>query len=105
MRRFVTGLEQAARDYVYKVDTDNQIRDEVLCKCRSEYIKQKLLEEGPSTLGRTVEISEQCEKVEPQIAALFRDESAKDSVNRVNRKFSGERNDFNKKGRRAITMQ
>ena len=41
VRQFVTRLKQAARDCDYGTDTDNQIRDEVMCKCTSQYIRQK----------------------------------------------------------------
>ena len=46
IRQFATRLRRAARDCGYGADTDNQIRDEILCKCTSTYIKRKLLEEG-----------------------------------------------------------
>ena len=46
IRQFATRLRRAAKDCGYGADTDNQIRDEILCKCTSTYIKRKLLEEG-----------------------------------------------------------
>ena len=44
-RKFATRLRRAAKDCDYGADTDNQFRDEILCKCNSMYIKRKLLEE------------------------------------------------------------
>ena len=46
VRQFTTGLRRAAKDCVHGEGTDNQIRDEILCKCTSTYVKRKLLEEG-----------------------------------------------------------
>ena len=43
--QFATRLRRASKDCDYGKDTDNQIRDEILCKCTSMYIKRKLLEE------------------------------------------------------------
>ncbi len=49
----------------FSVDRDNQLRDAVLSKCSSDYIKRKLLEEGTElTFTRTLEIAMQCERVE-----------------------------------------
>ena len=45
IRQFATRLRRASKDCDYGEDTDNQIRDEILCKCTSTYIKWKLLEE------------------------------------------------------------
>ena len=46
IRQFASRLRREARDCGYGADTDNQIRDEILCKCTRTYIKRKLLEEG-----------------------------------------------------------
>ncbi|CAB4032581.1 Hypothetical predicted protein [Paramuricea clavata] len=71
VRHFVTRLKQAARDCDYGTDTGNQIRDKVLCKCTSAYVRRKLLEEEQIlTLTRTLEIAVQCEKVEAQMVAF-----------------------------------
>ena len=43
--QFANRLRRASKDCDYGEDTDNQIRDEILCKCTSTYIKWKLLEE------------------------------------------------------------
>ena len=45
IRQFGTRLRQTSKDCGYGEDTDNQIRDEILCKYTSTYIKRKLLEE------------------------------------------------------------
>ena len=53
IRQFATRLRRAAKDCDYGTDTENQIRDEILCKCTSTYIKRKLLEERQGlTTGR-----------------------------------------------------
>ena len=62
--QFVTQLRKEGKDCNFGADFDNQIRDVVLCKCRSDYVKCKLLEERVElTLARTLEIAEQCESV------------------------------------------
>lgn len=70
-QQFVTRLRQAAKDCGYGTDTDNHVRDEVLAKCTSTALRRKLLEEGETlTLTRTLEIADQFEKVEAQMASL-----------------------------------
>ena len=60
--QFASRLKRYAKDCDHGTDTDNQIRDEIPQKCtESDYLRQKLLEEGPSlTLARTLEIVQQC---------------------------------------------
>lgn len=97
IRQFATRLRRAAKDCDYGADTDNQIRDEILCKCTSTYIKRKLLEEGQGlTLPKALEIAENCEKVNTQLAAMSPEgqrleEKEKDSasVNRIEGKRRG----------------
>ena len=61
IRHFATRLKRAAKDCGYRADTDNQIRDEILCKCTSTYIKRKLSEEGQGlNLHKALEIAENC---------------------------------------------
>ena len=68
VQQFATRLKKAAKDCDFGTDADNQIRDAVLNKT---HIKRKLLEEGQGlNLKRTLEIAEQCEKIETQLAAL-----------------------------------
>ena len=53
------------------VDTENQIRDEVLCKCHSDYLRRKLLDVGPEvTLTHALELAGQSEELETQMAML-----------------------------------
>ncbi len=71
MRQFATRLRNKIRDSGYGNVSDNQIRDEILSKCQSEYIRRKLLEEGPNlTLDHVLNIAKQCEGIEAQMAAL-----------------------------------
>ena len=57
-----------------------EIRDAVLCKCRSEYVKRQLLEEREElTLALTLEIAEQCENLDH----LSVSELSKEDANRV----------------------
>ena len=84
IRQFATRLRRASKDCDYGEDTDNQIRDEIFCKCTSTYIKRKLLEERQGhTLARALEIAENCEKVDAQLAAMTIEEKGEnsDSVN------------------------
>ena len=86
IRQFATRLRRASKDCDYGEDTDNQIRDEILCKCTSTYIKRKLLEERQGlTLARALEIAENCEKVDAQLAAMTIEEKGENSasVNRI----------------------
>ena len=64
-------------------DFDNQIRDAVLCKCRSDYVRRKMLEEREElTLARTLKIAEQCESVDHQMSHLSVREPSKEDANR-----------------------
>ena len=67
IQQFVTRLRNAAKDCAYGTDLKSHIRDEVLAN--SSCIRRKLLEEGDAlTLARTLEIADQCKKVESQMA-------------------------------------
>jgi len=69
--QFVTRLRSAAKDCEFKTDSDNQIRDAVLSRCASDYVKRKLLEEGGSlNLVKTLQVANQCELVETQMATM-----------------------------------
>ena len=86
--QFVTRLRAAAKDCGYGEDTENQIRDEVLCKCRSDYLRRKLLEAGQElTMARTFDLAGQCEEVEMQMTKLSVDpvDPSAGHVNRVTR--------------------
>ena len=82
--QFVTRLRKEGKDCTFVTDIDNQIRDAVLCKCRSDYERQKLLEEGVElTLARTLEIAEHYESVDHQMSHFSMSESSKEDANRV----------------------
>ena len=86
IRQFATRLRRASKDCGYGEDTDNQICDGILCKCNNTYIKQKLLEEHQGlTLARALEIAENCEKGDTQLAAMTIEENGENSasVNRI----------------------
>ena len=69
--QFVTRLRRAARDCDFGGEKDNQIRDAVLSKCKSDYVRRKLLEAGDElTLAKAMKVADKCEKVESQMAAL-----------------------------------
>ena len=85
VQQFATRLKKAAKDCDFGTDVDNQIRDAVLNKCTSTYIKRKLLEEGQGlNLKRTLEVAAQCEKIETQLAVLSVKGEESESINRVN---------------------
>ena len=85
--QFVTRLRKEGKDCNFGADFDNQIRDAVLCKCRSDYVRRKLLEERVElTLARPLEIAEQCESVDHQMSHLRVSESSKEDANRVYKK-------------------
>lgn len=44
IQQFATRLRQAAKDCGFQADSDNQIRDAILSKCTSDYVRRKLLE-------------------------------------------------------------
>ena len=71
VRQFAARLRRSAKDCNCREETENQIRDEILCRCPSSYIKRKLIEEGQGlSLARALEIADNCEKVNSQIAAM-----------------------------------
>ena len=85
VQQFVTCLGKAAKDCDFGTDTDNQIRDAVLNKCTSTYIKQKLLEEVLGlNLTRTLEVAAKCEKIETQLAPLSAKGEESESINKIN---------------------
>lgn len=70
VQQFATRLRQAAKDCAFAGDINNQIRDAVVGKCSSAYVRRKLLEEGPNlTLDRTMEVAALCERIEEQMSA------------------------------------
>uniref|UniRef100_A0A669BA80 Gypsy retrotransposon integrase-like protein 1 n=1 Tax=Oreochromis niloticus TaxID=8128 RepID=A0A669BA80_ORENI len=86
VQQFCTRLRRAAKDCDFQVDNDNQIQDAILSKCTSEYVRRKLLEEGPGlTLTRTLEVASHCERVEEQMAAMSvaGEKKGEDTVSRI----------------------
>ena len=82
--QFVTRLRKEGKDCTFSTDFDNQIRDAVLCKCRSDYARHKLLEERIElTLARTLEIAEQYESVDRQMSHFIMSGSSKEDADRV----------------------
>ena len=73
-RNFTDSSKKKVRPFCscnFGADFDNQIRNAVLCKCRTDYVKRKLLEEREElTLARTLEIAEQCESVDHHMSHL-----------------------------------
>ena len=77
VRQVVTRLWTAANNCDYGADTENQIRDEVLCKCHSDYLRRKLLEVGPElTLARALELAGQFEELDKHMAMLLVDRNS-----------------------------
>ena len=91
IQQFATRLKKAALDCAYGAETDNNIRDAILWKCPSTYIKRRLLEEGDElTLVRTLTLAAQCEKIETEISSMqgsstsqFRESSISEKVNHL----------------------
>ena len=85
VQQFVTRLRRSAKDCDFGTDTDNPIRDAVLNKCTSTYVKRKWLEEGQGlNLTRTLEVTAKREKIETQLVALLVKGEESESINRIN---------------------
>ena len=79
---FVTGLRKG-KDCSFGAEFDNQIRDLLLCKCKSDYVNHKLFEERQElTLTWMLELSEQCERAEHQISYLSESKQGPEDVNK-----------------------
>ena len=52
--QFSTRLRHASRDCGYGADRDNQIRDAILARVKSQYIRRRLLEAGEQNLANTL---------------------------------------------------
>ena len=64
-------LAAIAKDCGYAADCNNQIRDQILFHCESEYLQRKLLEEGDDlTLQRTLQLASECERIEERMKNL-----------------------------------
>ena len=57
IQQYVVRLKTVVRGCGYGTDANNQIRDQILFNCESEYMQRKLLEEkGPFTLERVFKL-------------------------------------------------
>ena len=109
--QFATRLRKAVKDCEYgTTETENQIRDEILEKCASNYIRRKCYEEAQGgnvlTLSRTLEIAAQCEEIELQLAELSTGggtEAEKGHVNRV--AAASQKSDKTKTGKSKKNIQ
>lgn len=92
-QQFSTRLRKLAVDCNYGADTDNHIRDALLWRCKSPYIKRRLLEEGEDlTLARALTVAAQCEKIEEQMVTTHGNSAAGgERVNRVSSRPTGDR--------------
>ena len=71
VQQFATRLRQLASDCDYGTEKDNQIRDEIIYKVRSDSIRRKLLEAGETlSLTQLLTIAEREEKLETQMAHM-----------------------------------
>ena len=109
IQQFSTRLRNAAKDCDFAHDRDNQIRDAILSKCKSSYIKRKLLEEGQDLdLQKTIEIATQCERIESQMRELSvsapKEASDAGQVNRLYHKENKFKEGRNMKGLLAAVV-
>ena len=79
VQQFVTRLRKAAKDCDFGTDTDNQIRDAVLNKGTSTYIKRKLLELNTHPRGCC-----KMQKDRNPTGCTFSKGEESESINRIN---------------------
>ena len=104
--QFVARLRNESKDCNFGLDTDNQIRDAVLCKCTSNYVRRKLLEEGQApTSARTLEVAEQCGEVEHQMTELGAKSQGQQSVNSVFSKPSKPKSKYSKVSKLKVSLK
>lgn len=85
--QFATRLRKSVKDCEYGNDESNQIRDQILFQCKSDYLRRKLLEEGHGlTLEKTLDLAKNCESVERELLSMRSEET--DGVNKLTQKFS-----------------
>lgn len=71
VQQFATRLRQRVKDCNYGADADNQIRDAIMNRGTSEYVRRKLLEDTRELkLTDALEVAARCESVEEQMAAM-----------------------------------
>ena len=82
--QYATKLRKAVKDCDYGTDEANQIRDQILFHCKSDYLRRKLLEEGDTlTLAKTLDLAKNCESVERELQSMKAEIQSQDSVNKV----------------------
>ena len=69
--QFVTRLKQVVKDCDYGDQSDNQIRDQVVQRCKSHALRRKLLEKGENlTLALLLKTAATYEAVQSQLASM-----------------------------------
>ena len=103
--QFATRLKKAVKDCDYEADEDNQIRDQILFQCKSDYLKRKLLEEGHNlTLAKTLDLAKNCESVERELISMRPEQTVnkvggKDNSKKQKSRQPRVKSDENKKGK------
>ena len=82
--QFVTRLRRVVKDCDYGEQAENQIRDQVVQRCKSHDLRRKLLEKGEKlTLELLLSTAANHERVQSQLQSM---ESGKNDVNAVREK-------------------
>ena len=82
--QFVTRLRRVVKDCDYGEQAENQIRDQVVQRCKSHDLRRKLLEKGEKlTLELLLSTAANHERVQSQLQSM---ESGKNDVNTVREK-------------------
>lgn len=69
--QYFTRLKTVVKDCDFGGDENNQIRDQILFHCQSDYLQRRLLEVGDDlTLEKTLDLARDCEQVEQRLSAL-----------------------------------
>ena len=69
--QFVTRLKQVVKDFDYGDQSDNQIRDQVVQRCKSHALRRKLLEKGENlTLALILTTAATYEVVQSQLVSM-----------------------------------
>lgn len=81
--QFVTRLRQQAELCDFGEQQDDNIRDQVIDKCKSAVLRKQLLEKREVTLAQALDIARAKEVAERQAAKMEADESSRKDVNVV----------------------
>ncbi len=84
--QFITKLRLQAEHCVFGDAKDDQIRDQVIDKCRSNVLRRKLLEQSDLTLDRVQEVARALEAVDLQSKQMSMSGGANANVNAVSAK-------------------